>query len=410
MSGEVLKNGAGPSANDDVRWLRTLPEIDAFAPQWLALDQASQAEFVWFQSFSWCRNWVARHMGRLEAPRILVLQKDGLPQAILPLILTRNMFGVKSLEVLGQPHTQYSNILTRTGTLDEKSVAQFRAALKTQRDADTTIFNYVPEGSALAQVLVDVPRCDHFNNEASMLDLTQFGEGQSFESTRSPHAQKRLRRHVRLFEKEFGKLNFTALRPGAAGYGDLVKLCVNMKKQWISTTGKLGTGLMRFDHAAFLSVLEPITEKDGPLLWVLRGDSRLLAVEMGFVQRGHYYCYISSFDIDLWKHSPGKLQKAMTINGLIDMGAKTFDLMGNTTDYKDDYANRRVALSGAIISSTARGKIYAGAWVSRLEPAIRKLYFALPDQWRNTIAAARRARFTSGLPSQMDVSTHPSGT
>jgi CelD/BcsL family acetyltransferase involved in cellulose biosynthesis len=409
MSGEVLKNGAGPSSDYDVRWLHTLQEIDAFAPEWLRLDQTSQAEFVWFQSFNWCRNWVARHMGRLEVPRILVLQKDGEAHAILPLILTRTMFGVKSLEVLGQPHTQYSNILTRSGILDETAVAHFRSALRSQKDADTSIFNYVPEGSALAQVLADVSSCAHLSNEASMLDLTRFGEGQSFESTRSTHAQKRQRRHIRLFEKDFGKLNFTALRPGAAGYAELVKLCVNMKKQWISTTGKLGTGLMRFDHAAFLSVLESITEADGPLLWVLRGDSRLLAVEMGFIQRGHYYCYISSFDIDLWKHSPGKLQKAMTINGLIDMGARTFDLMGNTTDYKDDYTNRRVALSGAIISSTARGKIYAGAWVSRMEPAIRKLYFALPDHWRNIIATARRSRFTSALPPKMDVSTHPSG-
>jgi CelD/BcsL family acetyltransferase involved in cellulose biosynthesis len=410
MSGDVLKNEAGASPGYDVRWLRTLQDIDAFAPQWVALDQSSQAQFVWFQSFNWCRNWVARHMGKLEAPRILVVLKDGRPEAILPLILTRTMFGVKSLEVLGQPHTQYSNILTPSGVLDERAIAKIRTALKRQADADTTIFNYVPEGSALAQVLADVPSAAHLANEASMLDLTRFGEGQSFESTRSPHAQKRLRRHIRLFEKDFGKLNFTALRPGEEGYSNLVAHCVTMKKQWISATGKLGTGLMRFDHAAFLAALEPITDTDGPLLWVLRGESKLLAVEIGFIQRGHYYCYISGFDIDLWKHSPGKLQKAMTINGLIDMGATAFDLMGNTTDYKDDYANRRVALSGAIISSTTRGKLYAGAWVSHVEPAIRKVFFALPDRMRNSIATARRSSFASALPSQMDASKHPSGS
>jgi CelD/BcsL family acetyltransferase involved in cellulose biosynthesis len=382
----------------EVRWLTSLAEIDAFQQHWQALDAISVAELVWFQSFIWCRNWIASHAGPKVEPRVLTVSQAGKAVAILPLAIERGPFGVKALEVLGQPHTQYGNILTETGKLSTDVVTTLRKALFGLAEADAAIFNYVPEASPLAQVLLGVAPCARLANTASMLDLTGFVDGQRFEATRSLHAQKRLRRHIRLFEKEFDGLAMQALRPGDADYAEMIQLCVTMKREWLAATGRMGGGLTRFDHASFLASLPMITPNDGPIVWVMRGARRVLAVETGFIQRGHYYCYISGFDNTLWKLSPGKLQKAMTINGLIEMRAKTFDLMGNTTEYKNDYANRTVALSGAVINFTARGKLFTSAWTENMEPTLRKLFYRLPNGWRQHIAAARSLSFSSAPP------------
>ncbi len=378
----------------EVRWLTTLAEVDAFAVSWRALDEASTADLVWFQSFDWCRNWLAMQATAGDIPQILTLTLQGSAIAILPMVKKRAAFGARILESLGQPHTQYSNILTRGGTLTALELEALRKALLTQSGADATILNYVPIHSPLARILAHTTPSASLANTASMLNLQGLGGSKSFESTRSVHAQKRLRRHIRLFEKEFGTLTFVAMYPNHPEYAKLVDDCVEMKKVWLRATGRMGSGLMRNNHAAFLAALSPDKAGAGPVLWVLRGASKLIAAEIGFLQRGHYYCYMSSFDSALWKLSPGKLQKAMTINALADMGAKTFDLMGNPTGYKDDYADTHVALSGYVVNLSLRGALYTRTWTEHMEPLLRQMFYRMPNRFRQSLAAARRLSFS----------------
>ena len=79
-----------------------------------------------------------------------------------------------------------------------------------------------------------------------------------------------------------------------------------------------------------------------------------------------------------------------TIAWLIEHGVETYDLLANPAEYKRDYSNAKVVLSGHAINLTSRGVLYTSLWTRTLKPMLRAAFVRLPDPLRNALAALRR--------------------
>jgi CelD/BcsL family acetyltransferase involved in cellulose biosynthesis len=372
----------------EIRWLTTQAEIDAFAPQWRKLDAESEADYVWFQSYEWCRHWFENHGEGLK-PQILVMLEQGTPIAILPLQMKRTKVGIKRFEILGAPHTQYANVLTRQNSLSAQEVKHLRAALGLRRGADTVLFTLVPESTALAQLLKRTKSHASLANESAQFELSKLN-GKPFEERLNKDRQRDARRRVRMLEK-LGPLKLEVLRPGMAGYRDMIDQCMVMKAAWLGETAKMGDSIMYEGHARFLSSMPQSADpSEGPYVWVMKAGDHPVAIEVGYLQRGHYYAYMGGFDWAHRKASPGKIQMSMTFDALAALGAREYDLLANPTDYKLDYATQTRALSGYVVNLTYRGSMYTALWTRLLRPTLRQTFYALPPSVRQALAFARR--------------------
>ena len=371
--------------------LESLADMAKAEATWRQLDLITTAPFVWFQSFEWCYNWMRQHGGAHCQPLVFMLKDSEEATALLPLMHVKSRLGLIKLRVLGDPHTQYANILTRAPVLDHDSRTALRHVLAHEPGLDQAVFNMVPEASALAQVLAGDRPLTRLANFASQLDLTRFGGPDAYDASVGKKTARNLRRAMRQLE-EIGPVTLNAIRPADPAFPTLVKRCLTMKTTWLEQTGRMSSGLSHASHGQFLSAMQS-AGGDGPLAFALMLGNKPIAIELGFLQRGHYYAYIGAFTWNLRNLSPGKLQMHMSIRWLIGAGVKTLDLLGNPADYKQHYANRHTALASYVMAPTLRGRIYTRLWTSFARPAVKTLFHLLPEPWRISMHVIRKLEY-----------------
>jgi CelD/BcsL family acetyltransferase involved in cellulose biosynthesis len=382
---------------DGLKVLTSLAQIEDAQHIWSDLDRRSKADLVWFQSFEWCFNWMKHHDGN-QSPFVLMLVENSKAVAVLPLMKSRNRLGLRMLCMLGEPHTQYGNILTENGKLSPSQVQMFETALAETSQFDALVCNYVPDGSPLAQVLQNARPLKRLDNQSMLIDLKPFESKASYDGSLSKNTVKNLRRRRKHLEG-MGTLSFTILRPTDKGFANAVADCIAMKQQWLNATGRLGVGFSQSGHAEFIkSIKYSAKSPDGPLAFVLNLAGKPLAIEIGFQQRGHYYSYIGAFDWDQRQHAPGRLQMHETIGWLIQQGATTMDLLANPTDYKRDIASRSIELGSFAISHTMRSRLYVNVWTAWGKPTLKRAIAATPEAWRARLNQLRGRALVEGEP------------
>ncbi len=366
---------------------RSVTEMDAWAEAWSSLDRRSTAPFVFFQSQDWCRNWWRQQSLSGQEPAVFLVLEAGNLVAVLPLMQTRSA-GVKVLRPLGEPHTQYSNILTETGMLPEDAVPALQNALSGS-GADLLLFPYVPEGSPLRMVLPASSRASELGNVSLQYDLSAHPCADSYDKS-ADKKLRQLRRRADTYLSKHGPLSLKVLKPADPGYADAVRDCIAMKMVWISETARNLDGLGQKDHAAFLASLPGDDLLDGAIVFALMSGDVAIAYQTGFLQRGQYYLYTAGFDWSLRAFSPGMVLIDMTMRWLIDKGVTTFDMMGNPSGYKERLANRQTQLEGHVLPLTVKGAAYGTLWSRKLRPALRAVYHRLPVPFRQGLNRLRK--------------------
>ncbi len=367
--------------------METVADMERWSGVWMKLDQQTQSKHVYFQSYQWCRNWWVHHAKPKQDMLIFMLLHNGMPVAVLPMMRETSRLGLKVFRSLGEPHTQYSNILTAR---DQLSPAGSKLLLQALRAAGADIlhFNYVPHGSPLLALLGETSLAPELENQSLQYDLTTFATAAAYDL----HADKKLRqlrRRADTYLSKHGPLTLQVLKPSDSGYRDAIADCIAMKKVWINQTARNMEGLGQEQHAAFLASLPGDTLDDGAIVFALLSGSTAVAYQVGFLQHGHYYLYTAGFDWMLRAWSPGAVLIDMTLKWLIDKGIATFDMMGNPSGYKARLANKNVRLSGHVTTFSLRGTLHARLWVRLTRPVVRRFYLAAPTAVRRLLNCLR---------------------
>lgn len=379
-----------------VRTLTSLEHMERVSEAWQKLEQASTAPLTWFQTYQWCSNWIRVHGNDEYWPRIYMLYEGNELVAIWPLMIEKSTTGIKILRSLGEPHSQYANILTRDGKLTDAQALILRSALPASR-ADTIVLNLVPEGSPLAKVMPATSETVELKNEAANLELAQFKKASDFLEAASKSLKKNRKRGLGILARE-GEVHLQVFRPGTPKYDEYIKTCLELKAAWIGRTGRVSFGLAFQDHNSFLSSL-PVGKdsSDGPIVFVLFAGKKPVAYELGFLHHTHYYCYLGSF---VWRYrdaSPGKIQMEMTIGWLIDHGAKSYDLLANPADYKKNFSSATVPLTGYAWSLTFAGRAHSVIWTRTVRPIVKRLHGKLPAEFRKGLNIVSKLELSNSV-------------
>ncbi|MBJ3783532.1 GNAT family N-acetyltransferase [Devosia sediminis] len=373
------------------RVLGTLGEIDAIAHAWRALEADCADPLTYFQSFDWCRNWVAQFCADgSHIPYVVTVWQGDTLLALWPRMIVESA-GIRRLETLGVPHSQYCGILMRQDAGPFGEIAALLRRQVRQSGCDVILSRAVLAGSVLERVLGDKPRVEGADNAASMLDLSGFASADDYVA-RLGKLQKRNRNRRRNHLARLGALDFEVIWPEHRNFAALVTLCIAMKRQWLAETGRLGTGFAMRGLEDFLASLEGNPAAlEGACLSVLRAGDRVVALELGFIRSGHYYAFVGGFDWDLQALSPGKVQMEFTVAWLIGQGVTGYDLLINPAEYKASWTNRSIAVSSRAEALNWRGRFYAGAWLPRIRPALKRLHADIPILVERVMAVLRPA-------------------
>lgn len=373
------------------RILTDLAEIDAVAEAWRALEADCADPLAYFQSHDWCRNWIAQFAapGRFE-PFVQTLWRGGTLVAVWPLMIV-HAAGLRRLETLGVPHTQYCGLLARPGAVPRAALADMAREAVARSGCDVAVLRAVPEGSALARALDGVPAVPGVGNEASMLDLSAYESAEAYTAGLGK-LQKRNRNRRRNHLARLGALDFAVAWPGQAGFEALVRQCAAMKRQWLAETGRYSAGFAMAGYEDFLARLRGDADaRAGAVAFVLRVDGRPVAIELGFLHHRHYYAYIGGFDWSLRELSPGKVQMDMTVGWLIDNGIASYDLLINPADYKASWSSHSLRVGFHARALSRKGALYTSIWLPRLRPALKKFAGRVPEMTQTALAVLRSA-------------------
>ncbi len=367
------------------RILASLHDIDANEQHWRALELRCSDPMSYFQSFDWCRSWVAEFCTEATEPYVITLWRDEVLLAIVPLVVTRKG-GIARLVTLGEAHAQYCGALALAGaTSDPEVVEALRLAVRASK-TDVWVQRCVIEGSALDRMIATIARVREEPNQSSVLDLTPYVSADAY-FERLGKLQKRNRNRRRNHLARLGDVSFEMVFPDDAGFDGLVEQAVNWKREWLAQTGRRSVGFSAQGYAAFLKRLPGDSDqRSGACISVLRVGDRVVALELGFLHYRHYYAYIGSFDWSLRELSPGKVQMEMTVGWLIEQGARAYDLLVNPADYKNSWTNSAHAVATRAKPLSWKGRVYTGYWLPTVRPFVKRHYERLPvlmQRWTN---------------------------
>jgi CelD/BcsL family acetyltransferase involved in cellulose biosynthesis len=358
------------------------------ADSWIALDRLTTAPNSFFQSYAWCKNWIEHHAGREHHPVVFMVTRSGKTVAILPMMLSKVWGVVNLLRPLGEPHTQYANVLTTDGTLDDDTAQLLQQGLKQLPNIDTMIVQYVPAGSPLRTLFALNDEIHSLSNEASQYDLREFKTARAFDATLPSRRRQAKRRAIAALQAD-GDLKLDVIWPDNPAFAAAINQCLSWKMQWIMHTGRMNSGLGYDGHARFLSSIPGSPQNGGAVIFALYAGARPVAYQIGFIHHGQYHLYTASFDWTLRRWSLGTVLIDMTISWLVSNGVNIFDLMGNPAPYKGNWNNQPLRLSSHCINLTLRGKLYATLWVKRLRPGLKTAFHKLPTAIRSKVLQLR---------------------
>jgi CelD/BcsL family acetyltransferase involved in cellulose biosynthesis len=166
----------------ELREVTSLAGIDALRDEWLSLERRHRGELAYFQTFDWCRNWVACIATSLPAvtPRIICIWKASRLIALVPTMVSRVAGGARVLGPLGEPHTQYAGMLTDPAGFCPESVQLLKQFFSKPGGCDAIAFDLVPVHSPLVAIMPRKAQVRGYDNQSSSLDLAQFADAEAF--------------------------------------------------------------------------------------------------------------------------------------------------------------------------------------------------------------------------------------
>jgi CelD/BcsL family acetyltransferase involved in cellulose biosynthesis len=346
--------------------LRTIADVDAIAGDWRAL-AAATPDANGFQSFEWCRAWMAANGSDRDTWRIVTLREDGRLVALWPLQCDR-LLGARILRWLGEPWTQYGDALALPGPQRYDRLALVWRAICAFPDIDLVKLGRLRQGAAVTALpALAMPRAVYCEM-APFVDLARKGP--------PPKADKRLRARRRRLEA-IGPVRFEIVSDADARLR-YVREAVALKRDWLAARKLASTGLW---HPALDALMEDMAPSDILVVGRLSVDGRTAAIELGLHSNGGFRSLLGCHDPAFATGSPGHLLIGHMIDWSRRANCRLYDLMVPADPYKAQWSNDCVTVADHATALTLRGT-FAALWF-RARPALKALYRKLPQGLRH---------------------------
>ncbi|MEO0619626.1 MAG: GNAT family N-acetyltransferase [Pseudomonadota bacterium] len=363
----------------------------ALETDWCDLERRTSQPFTFFQTFDWCSNWIKHGDASGQArPLIIVIRNTDRLIALCPLMRLPLAGGQYSACILGHPHTQYANMLIDDHAPRPEVNAIFRRALRGISGVDMVELNEVPASSRLAAALDSMARPVFTDNATAIMNFRGLSTWEDYQASLNCSIRRgRAKRRNKL--ERAGDVTFDVLWPCDPGFDEAVTTVIEMKRQWIAATGRVGTGLEGETLSTFLAHLTgDASLRAGLVLHVLKLDNRPIAIELGIIRGDDYASFIAGFDGALNDLSPGKIQMERSFRWFLENGVVRYDFLPNPASYKAGWTNESETVVTFSIPLNMTGRLLAFVSGAATCRRVKNLFYALPAPIRKRIMQARQ--------------------
>ena len=351
--------------------LRTLDAIEVIAAEWRALEWQTP-EATGFQSLDWCRAWM-RACGGDAQWQVLTVRDGGRLVAVWPLQRDR-LLGARVLTWLGEPWTQYGDVLVAPGAGRIAYLAAGWREIAAWTDVDIVKLGRVRSDAALMALPGWHGRTALHREAAPCVDLRR-------PAPRSP--DKRLRARARKLEA-LGPITVNVVTDPRER-----RICaaqaIALKREWLAARGLASSGLW---HGALEGLMAEMAGSERLVIGRLCVGSDIAALELGLRTPGGFRSLLGCHDPRFATGSPGHLLIGHMIDWCRGQGLATYDLMVPDDAYKRRWADSETIVVDHIVQMRWRGRFAAACY--RARPALKTIYARLPSTIRGSLAAATR--------------------
>jgi CelD/BcsL family acetyltransferase involved in cellulose biosynthesis len=314
----------------EISLVKDVDALSALAPEWLELWRRA-ANTTPFQSPMWLLPWW-RHFGSNDL-HVIAVRAGGRLEALAPLYIIREDDESLGL-LLGTGISDYLDVLT---TGDHAT-----AIVGALADVDCQVWDLQQLRPSSPLLQAELP--DGWSDSIEEQDPCPVMSLE--EDLTSTHFRKKLRYYRRSLER-MGEVSFEEVTAANLDFllAALFELhAARWKRRGMS--GMLADDVVQDFHR---QVSRAMLDAGSLRMYGLRAGERLVAVFYGFASGDTVYYYLSGYDPDLEKLSPGTLIVAHAIEQAAGEGARSFDFLRGAEEYKyawgaKDRVNRRRAL------------------------------------------------------------------
>ncbi len=310
--------------------ITTEEKLASIAPEWLELWR-QVPDATPFQSPMWLLPWW-RHFGSDDL-RVIAVRESGRLIALVPLYVVRDEDESLGL-LIGTGNSDYLDILGKTAGIAD--------ALE-NIDCQLWDLQQLRPSSSLLQMALPDRWSDNVVEQDPSLVLSIDRAGTELENLISTHFRKKLRYYRRTLARS-NSLAFEDVN--SANIDVFIDALFDLHAaQWgrRGMPGMLADDVVQRFHR---EVAPAMLDARALRMYAMRLGDRIVGVFYGFAHQDAVYYYLSGYDPELEKLSPGTVIVAHAIEEAVRNGATTFDFLRGAEEYKyawgaKDRVNRR---------------------------------------------------------------------
>ncbi|MEP6808629.1 MAG: GNAT family N-acetyltransferase [Chthoniobacterales bacterium] len=357
------------AAAERVEIVTSAARLAEIEPQWVALWQ--QLDGLVFQSHAWIEAWWSTVPDRgSRALRIGLVWRGDRLVAVAPLATARRR-GLRLLEWTAAGYTDYGDIL-RSPECSTSALRELWRNIRRSGGFDLIMLNRLLPGAdvhVLTRVLEKSPLAlhHHHRQEASFRVAGPFTTGTGWLESQSKKTRQNYRRGRKELETA-GPLHFRLL-PSDEDLGPVLARVAELKRRWLQKQARQSD--LFAESGTTLAALIAALHKSRILrVFVLECAGVVVAVSINFVQHNTMMAFITTYDPQFERASPGMLLMVDYIAWSIDSGLKLVDFLCGAEPFKLRFANQSVVLSTVVAARTPLG--HAALAVDRLRETYRR--------------------------------------
>lgn len=352
--------------------------LTEIGPAWTALWRKSDG--LIFQTHDWIATWWATVPEKFRRElRIGLIWRGEDLLAIVPLAIQKRK-GLRFLEWAANDCSDYADILL-DARCPPAALNRLWKQLVSAGGFDLYFLNRLrPE--ALFRAVLDAPDgikllASHRQEICSQV-AGEWTTGQQWFDAQNKKTRQNYRRGRKALD-ESGNVVFRLL-PLDEPVAPVLARLAELKRKWLASSGRQ-SALYKEGSPALLALAQVLVKAGVLRVFVLECDGAVIAVSVNFVQRGTLMAFLTSYDPDFERGSPGMVLLMDYVQWSIDQGLKMVDFLCGEEPFKQKFATQTVTLTSVMGARTPKGMVAM-----------------LVDRTRRTVQSMIEARRAKAVP------------
>ncbi|MCB8840773.1 GNAT family N-acetyltransferase [Aurantimonas sp. VKM B-3413] len=335
-----------------------ITDADALAaagPAWDGLWRETNG--LIFQSHAWISAWWRTLQDRDRRTLQVVLAWEGNHlRALLPMATCRR-HGLRVLEWAAKDHSDYGDALVAPG-VDPAILLDMARHLSKSTRFDIAYVNRLLPNAAARIFLAGADSAPfglrpNRRFEQSFRITGDWATGADWLKSQSKKFRKTYR-HSRNTLEGTGQLRSRMLAADEPR-ADVLAQMAEFKRAWLTRHDLSSNDLFDPESQTLSALIEVLAEAGILHFFVLELDGTAIAMSVNFVQQGTMMAFVTTYDPEFERGSPGMVLMLDYIQWAFDAGLSTVDFLCGSEGFKQRYANTDVTLASAMGAGTLAG-------------------------------------------------------